>query len=213
MKTHSNIEIPVFQNLGTDRWYYHFNHSAVINAADPVIGEELGVTYSADTIVVSGQPEKNKIENALISPVTDKGDIDDVYAIGDAPELDNDLSLVVSYTNDYYRSITRQDVSGLEWLSNEVVKVGQVRTNNGILYECLQSHITQIGWEPDKTQALWRVWTDPNAEPDISEWVQPISTNPYMKGDKVLFNGVAYESTIDNNVWSLQAYPQGWRKL
>jgi hypothetical protein len=47
----------------------------------------------------------------------------------------------------------------------------------------------------------------------IPEWEQPDSTNPYMKGDKVTFNGVVYESTIDNNIWSPSAYPGGWRQV
>ena len=25
-----------------------------------------------------------------------------------------------------------------------------------------------------------------------------------------MYNGVHYKSTIDNNVWSPEAYPQGW---
>jgi hypothetical protein len=47
----------------------------------------------------------------------------------------------------------------------------------------------------------------------IPEWEQPDSTNPYMKGDRVMFNGEVYESAIDNNVWSPAAYPGGWIKI
>lgn len=36
---------------------------------------------------------------------------------------------------------------------------------------------------------------------DIPEWVQPSSTNPYMKGDKVWHVGKVWESLIDGNVW------------
>jgi len=42
----------------------------------------------------------------------------------------------------------------------------------------------------------------------IPEWEQPNSTNPYMKGDKVSYNGIIYESTVDNNVWAPNVY--GW---
>jgi len=202
MKTHSDIEIPVFQNLGTGRWYYHFNHGIKI-------GDE-GVSYTADTVVMSGEPNDAKIKSAITSPVTDKGEPDTVYNIKEASTLQDDLSQVVSYTNDYYRSVTRQDISGLEWMGNEVVKAGQVRTYNVIDYECLQSHITQLGWEPDKVPALWKKVSNPDV---IEEWLQPGSTNPYMKGDKVLFNGNTYESVIDNNVWSPAAYPGGWKLI
>ena len=43
------------------------------------------------------------------------------------------------------------------------------------------------------------------------EWVQPDSANAYMIGDKVVYEGVIYESVIDNNIWSPIAYPQGWK--
>ena len=48
--------------------------------------------------------------------------------------------------------------------------------------------------------------------PDIPDWVQPTGAHDaYQKGDKVRYNGVIYESLIDGNVWSPEAYPQGWR--
>jgi hypothetical protein len=48
---------------------------------------------------------------------------------------------------------------------------------------------------------------------DIGEWTQPDSTNPYMKGDRVIFEGKIYESTIDGNVWSPADYPAGWQEI
>ena len=50
-------------------------------------------------------------------------------------------------------------------------------------------------------------------EPTIPEWVQPDATTAYKKGDKVIFEGKIYESTIDGNVWSPSAYPQGWQLI
>lgn len=49
--------------------------------------------------------------------------------------------------------------------------------------------------------------------PTIEPFVQPTSETPYSTGDKVLYNGSVWESTIPNNVWSPDAYPQGWKKL
>ena len=49
---------------------------------------------------------------------------------------------------------------------------------------------------------------------DIPEWKQPVGTiGMYMKGDKVKYNGKVYQSVIDNNVWSPEAYPQGWQEV
>ncbi|NLW06318.1 MAG: sugar-binding protein, partial [Pseudomonadaceae bacterium] len=33
----------------------------------------------------------------------------------------------------------------------------------------------------------------------------------YNKGDKVIFEGEVYESTIDNNTWSPTDYPSSWK--
>ena len=67
-------------------------------------------------------------------------------------------------------------------------------------------------WEPsEENPTLWEKQSEP--EPEIPEWVQPTADNPYMIGDKVMFNGEIYESIIDNNVWSPVDYPQGWQKL
>lgn len=82
----------------------------------------------------------------------------------------------------------------------------------GILYKCLQSHAAQESWTPVAAPSLWAkvLIPDPNV---IPEWEQPDSTNPYMIGDKVTFEGATYESTIDNNIWSPSAYPAGWKQI
>jgi chitodextrinase len=50
---------------------------------------------------------------------------------------------------------------------------------------------------------------EPTPEPQTyPEWEQPDSTNPYMLGDRVTFEGAVYESTVDNNVWAPNVY--GW---
>ena len=65
---------------------------------------------------------------------------------------------------------------------------------------------------PVDAASLWAKVLIPN--PDvIPEWEQPDSTNPYMKGDKVTYNGKTYESVIDNNVWSPDTYPAGWKEI
>lgn len=71
---------------------------------------------------------------------------------------------------------------------------------DGILYKCLQAHTSQETWTPTDAPSLWARVLIP--DPDvIPEWIQPDSTNPYMKGDKVTHNGKTWESTVDYNVW------------
>ena len=48
--------------------------------------------------------------------------------------------------------------------------------------------------------ALWTKVLIENTD-IIPEWEQPDSTNGYSIGDKVMHNGVKYESLVDNNIW------------
>lgn len=82
----------------------------------------------------------------------------------------------------------------------------------GILYRCLQPHTSQDAWTPTAAPSLWAKVLIPDSD-TIPEWEQPDSTNAYMKGDKVMFEGTVYESLIDNNIWSPATYPGGWKAL
>ena len=79
------------------------------------------------------------------------------------------------------------------------------------LYKCLQSHTSQLIWTPTAAPSLWAEILPGQDGTDIGEWVQPDSTNPYMKGDRVTHNGHIWESTIDNNVWEPSVY--GWTQV
>lgn len=98
------------------------------------------------------------------------------------------------------------------WNGNnkEYVKGDKVLYND-VLYKVLQNHTSQEGWTPTSAPSLFaKVLT---SEGEILDWEQPSSTNPYMKGDKVRYNGKVYESLIDNNVWSPDGYPAGWKLI
>ena len=98
------------------------------------------------------------------------------------------------------------------WSGNSVECKKDMRvTYNSILYKVLQNHTSQEGWTPTSAPSLFaKVLT---SEGEILDWEQPSSTNAYMKGDKVRYNGKVYESLIDNNVWAPNAYPLGWKEI
>lgn len=98
------------------------------------------------------------------------------------------------------------------WHPNQPYKKDERVRDEGILYKCLQPHTSQDTWAPSVAPSLWAKVLIP--DPDvIPEWEQPDSTNPYMIGDRVMFNGLVYESVIDNNIWSPAAYPAGWKQV
>lgn len=87
--------------------------------------------------------------------------------------------------------------------------VGEKVRYDDVLYKVLQSHKSQPVWTPAAATGLFAKVLIPDPEV-IPDWEQPDSTNPYMKGDKVRYNGQIYESAIDNNIWSPADYPAGW---
>lgn len=97
------------------------------------------------------------------------------------------------------------------WKAGVQYLVGERILFDGKLYKVLTQHKSQEDWQPDIAPSLFAKVLVGNDQP--LEWQQPDSTNPYMKGDKVLFNGKVYASLIDNNVWSPTDYPAGWEEL
>lgn len=99
-----------------------------------------------------------------------------------------------------------------EWAVDISYAVGERVQYNSKLYRCVQAHTSQEGWEPPATPALW---VRTAKEGEIPVWVQPTGAqDAYSKGDKVHYPSATdpvYESLIDANVYSPDAYPQGWQ--
>lgn len=98
--------------------------------------------------------------------------------------------------------------------AHDTYHIGDKVTFNGKVYTSLIDNNT---WSPIDYAQGWKdesaVAPDPiDPEPTIAEWVQPTGGHDaYQKGARVLFQGVVYESVIDNNTWSPLTYPQGWK--
>ncbi|MDO4680893.1 MAG: hypothetical protein Q4A55_06575 [Aerococcus sp.] len=94
------------------------------------------------------------------------------------------------------------------------LKKGDVVNYNGTLYDVIQSHTTQPGWEPPKAPSLFKKHTNDKLDDGteiISDWKQPQGAHDaYHKGDKVRYLGVIYQSKVDNNVYAPDTRPQDW---
>ena len=78
------------------------------------------------------------------------------------------------------------------------------------LYRVVQDHTSQADWTPDTVPALYTpIGLDDEGYPI---WSQPTGAHDaYNKGDIVDYNGTLYESLIDGNTFSPEAYPEGWQ--
>ena len=82
-----------------------------------------------------------------------------------------------------------------EWQVDTFYEAGKRLQYKGGLYRVLQSHTAQASWLPTEVPAVYAEilpGQDGNSnveEGQLPEWVQPESTNPYMKTDQVTHNG------------------------
>ena len=101
------------------------------------------------------------------------------------------------------------------WQDGKAYAVGEFLTygENGVgdpqLYKVVQAHISQSDWTPDTTPALYvAIGLDEGGYP---VWSQPTGAHDaYNTGDIVNYNGTLYQSLMDGNVYSPDAYPAGW---
>lgn len=79
--------------------------------------------------------------------------------------------------------------------------------HNGLLYISTADNNV---WEPGVEGAPWVLVTEEQPEEEHAV-VDYVPGDTYKLGDHIMFEGVEYESVIDNNVWSPTDYSEGWK--
>ena len=117
----------------------------------------------------------------------------------DVFELKNDNDFLSFYEKYNYELDSLPSIG--EWLD-----INKYYIYDTLVIKCLQSHY-RMTFLPEETPALFLFRT-----PDVcADFVQPAGAHDaYNIGDCVIYNSVEFISLIDANVWSPEAYPQGW---
>lgn len=103
---------------------------------------------------------------------------------------------------------TWDSVIGTELTQDDIDKGYDRYQYNEKLYQLVQPHTPQEGWEPPMVPALWK---EVSLE-EYPEWKQPTGAqDAYAEGDKVTHNGKKWVSTAANNVWEPGVY--GWEEV
>ena len=114
--------------------------------------------------------------------------------------------------------VSAAQVAGLfpTWTAGVSYAAGaRISDGAGNLYRVVQDHEAQADWPVESTPALYTKLGVTVEEPDaIPEWVQPTGGHDaYNKGDQVRYQGKVWESLLDGNTWSPDAYPAGWAEV
>lgn len=101
---------------------------------------------------------------------------------------------------------------GYSYKTGDIFSYGVNSVGDPQLYQVLQDHVSAEEWLPGNSVSLYKkVGVTEDGTPI---WVQPLgATDAYKKGDQVMYKDEKYESLIDANVWSSEAYPGGWKKV
>lgn len=99
--------------------------------------------------------------------------------------------------------------TGTAYTTGEYITYGENSVGDPQLYKVVQAHTSQIDWTPDVTASLYTpIGLTDDGYP---VWSQPTGAHDaYNVGDIVEYNGVLYQSIINGNTYSPDAYPQGW---
>lgn len=164
--------------------------------------------------VVKDESVPDSLRNAIESLNTKQIEMEETQATFTQVQqsLHKVAKMVASEVTDDAKALAIQEFYD-DWEVGVKYEVGTYIRYEEVLYKVITAHTSQSDWTPTSASSLFaKVLTDPTGE-TINEWVQPDSTNAYMTGDKVIFDGKTYESIIDNNVWSPSAYPAGWKEI
>lgn len=119
-----------------------------------------------------------------------------------AASLDDEKALEVA-------TLYEQWTPGKAYAAGELIAYGKNSAGDPQLYRVAQGHTSQADWTPDNSAALFSsIGLDGSGYPI---WSQPSGAHDaYGSGDIVSYNGALYRSLIDGNIWTPDAYPEGW---
>lgn len=167
--------------------------------------------YETDSITEAVKHFNLYTENGILKAYTKEEVALDDMGINseDAPEFREKINLLLQKLDD--EEAVENTVLFPKWAAGMEYKKDDKVRYEGVLYKVLQPHTSLSIWAPNIAPSLFaRVLSE---DGQVLPWEQPDSTNAYMTGDRVWYNNEMYESLVDNNVWSPEAYPAGWRKV
>jgi len=105
----------------------------------------------------------------------------------------------------------RINAGEMEWVVGEQVNVNWERIYQGITYQCLQAHQTQIDWTPPLVPALWKSLDQ--RPPVAGVWGYPVA---YNVNDIVTYQGHTYkclQAHTSQAGWTPPAVPALWQLI
>ena len=97
---------------------------------------------------------------------------------------------------------------GNDWVEGEWVVEGSKRDYSGVTYTAIQTHQTQLGWEPPNVPALWQA--------DVGPSIAWQAGTLYSINDEVVYNGITYSCIQAHTAlvgWEPPNVPALWQEV
>ena len=167
----------------------------------------VNIVVGVQTVIeLAGYTSQEKREEEQASTLDPENNPCDVFIDTRFISVDYDPDMSVNKAYAYLKELPEysdaEDVID-SWAAGTSYYIGDMAMYGEQRYECIQSHTSQEGYEPDENPALWKPYSE--GGDGIPVWSQPDSTNPYMMGDKVHYpdaDGSVYVSIQDYNVFA-----------
>lgn len=158
-----------------------FSYKILDKNINQIKEEIINDSITQRSIIIQREIEKKIISESQL--ITNEEQLLEIKAL--FPFWENNLSIIV---NNKYQYIIGDEIH---------------------LYKAVQSHISQSGWEPNKTPSLF---TRVGFKDEILDWKQPTGAqDSYKAGDKVKYKNKTWISIVNNNVWKPSIY--GWEEI
>ena len=120
--------------------------------------------------------------------------------------------------NNFLPNLTDEQVLAIPLLIPKWIDGTDYKLNDRVryldkIYKVLQDHTSQEGLEPDVNPELFERIVKKNEQTEILEWEKRDIKNPYMKGDKVIYEGKIYVSNINVNLTTPGRPLSGWTEV
>ena len=178
-------------------------------------------TEKVDTLHILTEEEKAYVKADILAPENEYKEAYETLTDGATIEpLEMRGSIQALFASADDTSIVNAEPFVDEWKAGTMeqpieYKIGDVRKENGQVYECKQAHTHhgEVGWNPSILKAGWIVkHTKDTSNP--KSYIQPQGAHDaYMKDECVSWEGKVYVSLADSNVYSPTDYPQNWKEV
>jgi hypothetical protein len=177
------------------------------------------LTGKAITAITATKADGGVHLTFALSDTTKQQTLNDIAGGIAGGSVPSDIQQIVDLAKKGRDSLSDTDAAGYaeyfpKWSADSVTyKTGDRVQYGGRLWKVSSDHTSQANWNPSDAHSLFAEILPGQSGTPIGEWKQPDASNTYSKGDKVTYKGKTYESTIDNNAWSPESYPQGWKEI